>query len=337
MVEIVFPYYVKFGRNDSSENEITCSISDKDAKRLENSAKEGGRFHLDEDDEIEDIYNKVYKKVVTLEKDILLSNPEIVADWLSWEDDYNPNKRITKRDVERYLDEVDIGVNYPREFQMLERTVDLPKRRSKYEDVIVTREKVKEYLSEGKNQKTKIVYVDNGETLYWVPQKYSGKLIIPGNVRKIEDGAVSRRNNITELVIDDGIEEIVENTFAHCENLKTVTIPSSVKRIYIRAFYCCFNLEEVILSEGLLEVDSWAFKDCYHIKTAYLPASLTACEASVFEGWIREVYFMGKETKPKGNWYQFEKGVYTNTLYVLPSSEAERFAIENNLNYKFIE
>lgn len=54
---------------------------------------------------------------------MLLANPEIVRDWLSWEDDYNPSEEVTEENVENYLDELDIGINYPRELQGLDRTV----------------------------------------------------------------------------------------------------------------------------------------------------------------------------------------------------------------------
>ena len=78
MKSYTFPYYIKFGKGDISEGKVTCSLSEKDALKLEKSARWGGRFHLDEDDEIEYIYDKVFNKVIAHETDILLKNPEIV-------------------------------------------------------------------------------------------------------------------------------------------------------------------------------------------------------------------------------------------------------------------
>lgn len=63
MKEYSFPYFISFGRNDNVDNELVCKLSNKDALRLENSTHEGGRFRLDEDDEIADIYNKIYDKM----------------------------------------------------------------------------------------------------------------------------------------------------------------------------------------------------------------------------------------------------------------------------------
>ena len=58
MKSYVFPYYISFGKLDSVSSEIEFSISDKDAKRLERSAREVGRFRLNEDVALFDLYMK---------------------------------------------------------------------------------------------------------------------------------------------------------------------------------------------------------------------------------------------------------------------------------------
>lgn len=216
MKEFVFPYFISFGRNDSIDNELVCKLSNKDALRLENSAREGGRFRLDEDDAIGNIYKKVYEKIIKAESDYLLANPEIVENWLSWEDDYDPDESINEGDVERYLEEVSIGINYPRELQCLDRTLKPRRRKKSFKSIILSREEAKAFLLNESNKTQYVVYVDDGETLYWVPLKYSGTFIISSNVRKVEKHIFSKRNDITEIIIEDGLEEIGEEIFLEC-------------------------------------------------------------------------------------------------------------------------
>lgn len=332
MKEYSFPYFISFGRNDSVDNELVCKLSNKDALRLEKSAHEGGRFRLHEDDEIKDIYTKIYDKIRSLETKLLLANPEIVRDWLSWEDDYDPSDEITEEDVENYLDELDIGINYPIELQGLDRTVK-PRGKKKYQSITLSRDEVNSFLLSEDNKKNYIVYVDDGKTLYWIPLKYSGVFVINSNVREIKKFAFEKRENINEIIIENGLEAIGECYFTGCRGLEKVTIPESVKSIDIRAFSKCSELKDVELSEGLEEIHPQAFDHCYSLETITIPSTVKEI-SSLFggTGGFKHVYFLGKDTKITGSWaYLWE---YSKVLHVLPGSRAEKFAIINKLKYE---
>jgi len=335
MKEYTFPYYISFGRNDSVDNEIACKLSNKDALRLENSAHEGGRFRLDEDNEIEDIYNKIYDKIRSSECKFLLANPEIVQDWLSWEDDYDPSEEITEENVENYLDELTIGINYPRELQGLDRTIK-PSKKKNYQSITLSKEEAEDFILNEDNKKNYIVYVDEGKTLYWIPIKYTGVFVVNSDVRKIEKSIFNKRENITEIIIENGIESIGEGYFAGCKNLEKVSIPGSVKEIGMSAFGGCSELKIVELSEGLEEIHPQAFQNCYDLTNITIPSTIKEI-SSLFggcSGSFRHVYFLGKETEVTGGWaYLWE---YTKVLHVLPGSKAEKFAIANKLRYEYI-
>lgn len=336
MKEYTFPYYISYGRNDSVDNEITCKLSNKDAKRLENSAHEGGRFRLDEDSEINDIYNKIYEKIRSTESDFLLANPEIVQDWLSWDDDFNPSKEITGEDVENYLDELKIGINYPCELQNLERTTKLGRKKN-YQSITLDIEEAKDFLLNEDNKKNYIVYVDEGKTLFWVPIKYSGVFVVNSDVREIKKFTFDKRDNITEIVIQDGLEALGEGYFSGCKNLVKVLVPKSVKEIGIRAFGGCRELKDIELSEGLTEIHPQAFDSCYNLKSLTIPSSVKELSSLIAGGGrqdFRDFYFLGKDTEITGVWaYLWE---YTKVLHVLPGSLAEKFAVENKLRYEYI-
>ena len=119
MKTFTFPYYISFGKGDSVDCEITIELTDEDAARLVTSANEGGRFRLREDESIEDIYDAVFTAIMDREKQALMDDPEPVEDALSWEDDYDPDAEITEEQIDAYLDELDMDVNYPEELQEL--------------------------------------------------------------------------------------------------------------------------------------------------------------------------------------------------------------------------
>ena len=58
-----FPYGGSTGKHDTWDSFANIEISDRDALRLEKSARKEPRWRLDEDPDISDIYNRVYRKI----------------------------------------------------------------------------------------------------------------------------------------------------------------------------------------------------------------------------------------------------------------------------------
>lgn len=325
MKQYVFPYYISFAKNDSVDCEISIELTDEDAARLLTSANEGGRFRLSEDERIEDIYDAVFTAIMDREKQVLMDDPEPVADALSWEEGYDPDADITEEQIDAYLDDLEMDINYPEELQGLERTVFVTEQ-STCESVIVEHDAAENYVRKAENQ-TKVVFTDGGQTLYYVPKSYSGRFVIPGSVRKIAHTAFKNRTRITEIVIENGLEIIDEWAFEGCTSLARVTIPPSVKKIDFNAFTECKELTEVIFSEGLEELHSSAFRFCSHLKELHFPASLKSVSTYIATYWngLERLYFAGKKTDIEGDARYFDK----ITLYVPPRSRASAYAKEH--------
>ena len=117
MKVVVFPYYVNFGGGDSVDAEVEVKLSEKDYQRLVKSANAVPRWHLDEDDEIVDIYRKVYAAIVKQNKIEFQEDPELIEDFLEDYDDYEEGMKITTEMVEEYLDQFIVGITYPEEFR----------------------------------------------------------------------------------------------------------------------------------------------------------------------------------------------------------------------------
>lgn|GEM_PF-1791943 len=67
----------------------------------------------------------------------------------------------------------------------------------------------------------------------------------------INAGDVSIEDEITVVVIPEGVTEIGELAFNNCESLKEITIPDSVTKIGDYAFNNCESLKEVTIPDSV--------------------------------------------------------------------------------------
>lgn len=75
------------------------------------------------------------------------------------------------------------------------------------------------------------------------------------------------RENIEEIILEEGINYIGANFFRECSGLKTITIPSSVEKIGNDAFNRCENLETItFLGDGKIDFGTNVFAYCNKLK-----------------------------------------------------------------------
>ena len=143
---------------------------------------------------------------------------------------------------------------------------------------------------------------------------YSGltSITIPEGVTIIGEGAFGGCRNLTSVTIPEGVTTIGEAAFGGCINLTNVEIPKGVKNIEDGAFSNC-NLTSVTIPEGVTSIGIMAFMANFKLKKVVIPKSVTSISRYVFQGCNNIV------------------------LYVYHDSCAERYAQENNINYRYIE
>lgn len=73
-------------------------------------------------------------------------------------------------------------------------------------------------------------------------------IVIPGSLTAIGDHMFAHCENLTKVILQEGVEEIGDNVFSKCGNLKEISIPKSVKTIGDIAFNKCENLSDVYYS-----------------------------------------------------------------------------------------
>jgi hypothetical protein len=81
------------------------------------------------------------------------------------------------------------------------------------------------------------------------------------------------REDITEVVIEDGVKSIGDNAFSGCTSLEDVTIPETVTYIAGGAFSDCESLEEVTIPSSVESIDSTAFEGCTSLMNVYFNGS----------------------------------------------------------------
>lgn len=94
-------------------------------------------------------------------------------------------------------------------------------------------------------------------------------------------------------VIPDGVREIGDFAFTHCEVLQSVTFPAGLDRIGKKAFENCGFLQEI--NTDARHIDSQAFKDCVNLRTVRLTGAGTIGDRA-FDSCLR----MSEVTLPEG-------------------------------------
>lgn len=72
----------------------------------------------------------------------------------------------------------------------------------------------------------------------------------------------SFKDDITSIVIEDGVTCICQSLFCDFKNLTHVTIPSSVTSIGGNAFAGCSSLTSIIIPDSVTKIENKAFANC---------------------------------------------------------------------------
>ena len=128
-----FPYGGSSGKHDTWDSIIDVELTDEEAERLEASAKAEERWRLDEDPELQDIYDKVYDMIFDENKRMMKDDGRLKErrdDWENshrnyYDEDEDPDDfQEFDADVPTDDDLVDeelgsISISYPEELQCL--------------------------------------------------------------------------------------------------------------------------------------------------------------------------------------------------------------------------
>ncbi|MDR0414551.1 MAG: leucine-rich repeat protein, partial [Prevotellaceae bacterium] len=92
----------------------------------------------------------------------------------------------------------------------------------------------------------------------------------------------SYRDQIREVVIEQGVTHIGRFAFFRCEQLRFVTIPNSVRTIGEFAFGQCRSLTSVNISSEVTTIREYTFSNCSCLTSIVIPDKVTAIGESAF-------------------------------------------------------
>lgn len=111
-------------------------------------------------------------------------------------------------------------------------------------------------------------YNGNG-TIVVVPEKIGERKVVgisslafsPANPH-ISEKRCSKRSQIEEVVIPEGVKKIEAAAFDSCTSLRKITLPKSLEIIEEYCFYGCKNLEQIVTENTNIRIDCLTFMEC---------------------------------------------------------------------------
>ena len=101
------------------------------------------------------------------------------------------------------------------------------------------------------------------------------RVIIGNGVTTIGKNAFIGRSSLTSVTIPNSVTTIGESAFWGCSSLTSVTIPNSVKTISDNTFSGCSSLTSVTIPNSVTTIGEYAFYGCSSLTSITIPNSVT--------------------------------------------------------------
>ena len=111
-----------------------------------------------------------------------------------------------------------------------------------------------------------------------------GVLTISGNGSMGNSTNIPWPNDITAVIIEEGVTDICVSAFEGCTKLTSVSLPSGMRRIGAGAFINCTALSDITLPEGVVSIGNGAFEECHSLLEIRIPKSVSSIDAYAFSG-----------------------------------------------------
>ena len=116
------------------------------------------------------------------------------------------------------------------------------------------------------------------DTLIQFPAGRSGSYTVPADVKEIGDSAFYGCENMTAVILPEGLWEIGRCAFSECYGLTSMVIPDSVVVIDDNAFEYCTDMTSLILGDGVEYIGVYAISDCDSLVSLTIPDSVVTLE-----------------------------------------------------------
>ncbi len=207
----------------------------------------------------------------------------------------------------------------------------------------------------------------------------SGRITVPQNTKQVDDKEYKDNTKITSVTIPDGCS-VGKEAFANCVSLESVTFEGNVPHIddeaflncislekivfekqgaaisYIgkKAFANCFSLESAVLPINTKEIQAYAFLNCTSLKTVTVPKNVASigkyAVGYMYDEKMENYFAADSRSEAYVSHYRIYSGKLLEwyapvtgqavSMNVVKESEAESYAIRNNIsysNYKYVD
>ena len=113
-------------------------------------------------------------------------------------------------------------------------------------------------------------------------QTYITEFTVKGWMNDMPKDFLSFWNNLENLIIEEGVEQLPEGFASNCPQLSSVSLPSSLRTIGIRSFAGTGSLKQISLPEGLVTIGENAFQSS-GLESVIFPSTLTSLGAGSFK------------------------------------------------------
>ncbi len=126
---------------------------------------------------------------------------------------------------------------------------------------------------------------DQGDNVTYAFDAETGTLTISGE-GAIAEEAFASRDDITQVVIEDGVTGIGARAFAECYALESASLPDSLTSFGEYAFMGCIRLAGISIPESVTVIPDGMFGECLSLSTVSIPEGVTNLGEAAFYGCI---------------------------------------------------
>ncbi|MBO7266690.1 MAG: leucine-rich repeat protein [Bacteroidaceae bacterium] len=123
-------------------------------------------------------------------------------------------------------------------------------------------------------------------TVSIAPDAFGGRRIksvyIPNGIKEIEENAFAHCEEIVSLHIPSSVEKLGVSSFEAMKGLRSLQLSGNIKEIPTKAFVSCYELERLTIPEGVEILGFDAFAICTSLKEVSLPSTLIKIDRGVF-------------------------------------------------------
>lgn len=91
-----------------------------------------------------------------------------------------------------------------------------------------------------------------------------------------------KNREVHRVEIPDFVTHIAKDGFSHCDNLREIKLNEGLQEIGKCAFYWCTRLDKVDIPSSIKKIDEFAFANCVSLKRIEIPESLKVISKGCF-------------------------------------------------------